>query len=527
MRQATRFALFAVTVLLLGLCAVAPQGPATAQTNDKQTDNDPPNIVYILTDDMSADLLPYLAEVTQLRSEGTTLPNYVYADTLCCPSRATILSGRFPHNTGVRTNVSTQHNGGLGSFLDDEPETFAVALDDAGYRTGLMGKYMNEYSPAGANASWWYDYPPLYVPPGWDEWHVAGAAGYNEMNYSMTRSVDGAASHEVFRNRYLTDVLATKAKAFIHRADDQPFFLEIAPFAPHSQIGDNPKPYFVPAPRDRVDSKTGYGGDCGPQACVDVRAPRGPDFDENTADKPDWVRRAPLRDGEKDTIDDRFVLRVQMMQAVNDLIATVRTALAEAGEADNTYLVFGSDNGYHLGQHRLLSGKGTPYEHDLRVPLIVAGPRVPAGATSTELVQNVDMFATFHAMAGITPRRNDGREFLSAIHGERGTGTRQAAYMEHSAFPTQPSDDPDADTQRRNAHPGSYQALRTADELYVEYADGTVEYYDLAADPHQLRNQVESLSHSRLAALHRRLAAFATCGRPQEVNCWSAATRWH
>ncbi len=199
---------------------------------------DRPNIVFVLTDDLSFDLLPYMPGVQQLAARGMSFEDYFVSDSLCCPSRASIFTGDYPHDTGVFDNVGP--DGGIRSFYanGDETHTFNIALQRAGYTTAMMGKYLNGYlekrqSPIGART----------VPPGWNDWDVAGN-GYPEFDYWLNQNGRlhwyGHAAQD-----YLTDVLAGKAVDFINQSAGRgrPFFLEVASFAPH-------RPY-VPAPRDR------------------------------------------------------------------------------------------------------------------------------------------------------------------------------------------------------------------------------------------------------------------------------------
>lgn len=544
LRRVATLGLGAALPALVMLSAVMiPSGAAASGAG--RADGDPgqrPNILYVLTDDMSADLLPYASEALRLAADGTTFDNFVYANSLCCPSRASILSGKYPHNTGVLTNSSQFRDGGLGDFLDDEDTTVAVRLKEAGYRTGLMGKYLNEYRPVGSAEAWWYDYPADHVPAGWDEWHGVGPGGYNHLSYDVTQSIDGRVQRQQssdFANPYLTDVLSDKAVAFLQRSvsdhPDQPFFLTVSTFAPHPLVGGG----FVPAPRDRADPATGFPGDCGPADCRTVRAPRTPAFDADTSDKPAWVRREPLTDDEIASIDEKFLLRVQMMQSLNDMVARLRAELTELGVADNTYVVFGSDNGFHLGQHRLHldGGKSTPYEYDSVVPLTVVGPGVAPGVRRQELLQNVDLFPTFLAMAGTQATGVDGHSALGLLKGASARSWRRdAAFVEFTSHagtttgaatsagfsdPDAP-EPPSAGTRSLNRNPPTYKALRTATETYVEYATGEVEYYDLEADPHQLRNGVADLPDARRAVLHEALARYTTCGTTTGVGCWAA-----
>ena len=546
--RTARITVVAVVTLMVSVIAAAaasgadPNEPAASESSTGTTQAEQPNIVYVLTDDMSADLLQYMAEVDKLKAEGTTMENFVYGDSLCCPSRATILTGKFPHNTGVLTNNAQdldgdgQADGGLKAFRRWENRTIATALQDAGYRTGMMGKYLNGYKPIGSSSA-----PDLYVPPGWDEWHVAGGGGYNQMRYTMTRKIDGNKIHEtqfedpVNSGPYLTDVLAYKAENFIKRSvnrhPDQPFFLKISPFAPHSKVGpapDDPYP-FVPAPRDRADPDAGFPGDCGQLDgeqvdCSEVRAPRGGAFDKAVENGPSWLRDEPLTQAEIDKIDQKYLLRVQMMQAVDDLIGRVRAKLDEFGVAENTYIVFGSDNGFHLGEHRLLVGKGTVFGHDSTVPLTVVGPDVRADQTRRQLVQNVDMYRTFLDMAGVQdPRPSNGRSILGLLGGG-GEWQRQAAFLEHTHKDGPVRGDPDAHVLQGNVRPATYTAIRTADEVYAKYHNGEEEYYDLTEDPNQLVNQAAELTDQRRALLDGWRKDLANCGQgPPTLACYDAS----
>ena len=201
--------------------AALPNAPAQLQSR--------PNIVFILTDDLSMNLVQFMPHVLEMQRHGATFANYFVTDSLCCPSRSSIFTGRYPHNTGVFRN--TGNDGGYLVFRDrgHEQATFATALSAAGYRTAMLGKYLNGYLPA--------IHPPA---PGWTTWAVAGN-GYPEFNYNLNQ--DGRILHYGDKpSDYLTDVLSARAVKFIKEADGSPFFIEIATFAPHA-------PY-TPAPRD-------------------------------------------------------------------------------------------------------------------------------------------------------------------------------------------------------------------------------------------------------------------------------------
>ncbi|WP_433332702.1 sulfatase family protein [Spirillospora sp. CA-294931] len=452
-----------------------------------------PNIVFILTDDLSWDLVRYMPRVTRMRERGVTFSNFFATNTLCCPSRATILSGRLPHNTQVLTNEPP--NGGWQRFNGNggERDTFATAMQASGYRTALMGKYLNGYDPTQVQAG-----TPAFVPPGWTEWYGT-SLGYQEYNYVLSEN-GRAVPYGSKPGDYMTDVLAGKAVDFVNRSTTgSPFLLKISTFAPHAP--------FTPAPRHANGFKN-------------VKAPRGPAFNEkDIRDKPRWLQAWPqIRKPGIKTIDEKYRGRVQMLQSVDELIGRVQQALAERGLDRETYIVFGSDNGFHMGQHRLVEGKGTAYDVDVRVPLIVTGPGVPAGRTVPELTANTDLRSTFEELGGLPPNpRVDGRSLVPFLRGAPVPNWRQSVLIEHAGPISNPSD-PDY-SGRGWGNPPSYMAVRTARELYMEYDAGEREYYDLTRDPAHLRNTQAQLPPDQRARLSGLLGALKTCAA---ANCRTA-----
>lgn len=433
-----------------------------------------PNIVLILTDDLSMNLLPYLPQVQDMQQHGTTFSNYFVTDSLCCPSRASLLTGKYPHNTKVYKNHPP--DGGYAVFhrRNEEADTFATDLTAAGYRTALMGKYLNGYQP-GTVAD------PGPVPPGWSEWAVGGNA-YSEYNYRLNENGKvrryGASARD-----YLTDVLARRGAAFIDHsvALKRPFLLELAAFAPHAP--------FTPAPRD---SRKFPG----------LKAPRSAAFNVVTTNAPAWLSgRKPLTSKSIATMDAAFRERAQAVQAIGSMITRIQAELVAQGVADDTYLVFTSDNGLHQGEHRLETGKMTAFDTDIHVPLVVTGPGVLSGRTVTELAENIDLRPTFAVLAGATiSPAIDGRDLSGLLRGTAQPDGRDAVLIEHHGPVTDPGD-PDRQPSR-SGNPPTYAALRGPDWLYVEYSTGEREYYDLATDPDELTNAVAALSPSRLEQLH-------------------------
>jgi N-acetylglucosamine-6-sulfatase len=216
-----------------------------------------------------------------------------------------------------------------------------------------------------------------------------------------------------------------------------------------------------------------------------------------------------------------FRKRAQSVLAVDKMIGDLQAAVAATGENKNTYFIFSSDNGYHMGEHRLMPGKMTAYDVDIHVPLIVTGPGVPAGRTVEEITENIDLYPTFMELTGATSATNiDGRSLVPLLRGQTATDWRTLVGIEHHGRQKEASaDDPDAPT-RRSGNPPTYEAIRTRSFLYVEYLDGTKEYHDLSRDPHEVRNTFSSLSSKQQAGLHAAVEAIRRCQGAQ--SCWAA-----
>lgn len=210
-------------------------------------------------------------------------------------------------------------------------------------------------------------------------------------------------------------------------------------------------------------------------------------------------------------MDRTYRARVRAVQAVDRMIGQLRSTLRQRGLSDNTYFVFSSDNGYHIGQHQLRAGKQTAFDTDIRVPLVVAGPGVPAGRRVEAMTSSIDLCPTFEAIGGLRPGPGvDGVSMLGLWHGDRPRRWQQAVLIEHHNSDGRRSSDPDYQANR-HGDPPSYEAVRTTRALYVEYTDGEREYYDLRRDPSELNNLAWKLPKARLAAIQRRLHALESC----------------
>jgi N-acetylglucosamine-6-sulfatase len=451
-----------------------------------------PNFVFVLTDDLSRNLVAYMPHVRGMQRRGTSFGRYVVTDSLCCPSRSSIFTGRYPHSTGVFTNKPP--DGGFEVFhQSEERDTFATSLQAQGYRTAMMGKYLNGYVPRRV-----VDGAPRFVPPGWSDWAVAGN-GYREFDYNLLVKTPQMPRPRIIRHGdrprdYLTDVISRRGRAFMSSAAraGRPFMLELATFAPHA-------PY-TPAPRDA-------------KRFPNLKAPRTPPFNRPQLEgRPAWLSTQPLTAAQIQRIDRDFRKRAQSVQAVDRMIGDIQAQLRKLGVADNTYIVFTSDNGYHMGQRRLLEGKQTAWDHDIHVPLVVTGPGVPAGRTVAQLAANVDLRPTFQQLGGAPIAPNvEGRSLAAFLRGDGVTSWRNVALIEHHGPNTAPTD-PDRATARQG-NPPSYTALRFPDALWVQYDDPRYapEYYDLKRDPYERRNIAAKLTQARRDQLSGLVAKLRAC----------------
>jgi len=443
-----------------------------------------PNIVFILTDDLDRDLYFDASQFPKFNSllvdKGTTFSNAFVTDSLCCPSRSSILRGQHVHNHDVRSNRPPL--GGFEKFHGngDEKSTIATWLHDSGYRTGLLGKYLNGY-PNSAEQT--------FVPPGWDVWAspIGGNGGYAEYNYRLNEN-GTIVRHGAAPQDHLVDVLSQKSGEFIQQSGDKPFFLYVAPFVPHAPA--------TPTPR-HADAFPG------------VQAPRTASFNQaDLSAEPQWLRNRPLLgEQQQASIDELYRKRLQSMLDVDDLVEHVVDSLQKAGQLDNTYIVFTSDNGFHLGQHRLPQGKITAFDEDIRVPLVVRGPDVPAGKRVDEFAANIDFAPTFAKLGGAkAPSFVDGRSLEPTLHGKSaGKSARNAVLVE------QFTGGGNQRAGRRGGAPPTYAAVRTDRYTYVEYVTGERQLYDLRDDPDELHNIVGTADPKLVQELAKQLGALRTC----------------
>lgn len=429
-----------------------------------------PNIVVIMADDLDERSLDIMVErglmpkfKRDIMDKGVAFSESFSTYPLCCPSRSSFLTGQYPHNHGVWTNELP--DGGASKLVDSS--TIATWLQDSGYYTGLIGKYLNMYG---------IDTAETYIPPGWDDWQATvGNSTYLMYSYFINDNGD-LVSYGDKASDYQTDVLAARSAAFISEresSDSTPFFLYINPLAPHVEdstpqctLNYGSLKSTLPPPR--------YIG-----TTSNIDFPQPPSFNEaDVSDKPPKLRFPPLNSTHIGCLDDLFHARLETMRAVDDLIGQVVSALKTNGELWKTVIVVTSDNGFMLGEHRL-HGKTRAYEESIRVPLYMRIPQV-APQTIGRLVTNNDLAPTFLELANaVADIEIDGRSLVPLIENPS-IGWRNGFLIETP----------------------KYSAIRTDDYVYVHHYSGADEIYDLKNDPYQLNNvKGKSLWKSKIPAL--------------------------
>jgi arylsulfatase A-like enzyme len=450
-------------------------GPAGGTPSAGATPAGKPNIVLILTDDQRWDELGHMPTVdTQLVGKGTTFENGFVVDPLCCPSRTTILTGKYSHSTGIYRNKPP--HGGFPSFEPEEDSTIATWLHADGYRTALIGKYLNHYTPQNAT----------HVPPGWDDWKAETLTGSGESGvgyYDYSISDNGTLVHFGHKaSDYSTTVFGRYATQFIDGAPaSQPLFLYFATRAPHVPS--------TPAPRYK-------------HACGDVQPLRPPSYNEaDVSDKPHYVQLLPPMTPEIQQDEDALHVRhCQTLLSVDDVVHDIIESLRDTGRLSNTLIVFASDNGLQLGEHRFVASKKVPYEESIRVPIVIRYDPVTHGAARTDdhLVLNLDFAQTFAGAAGVAAPGAEGRSLLPLLSGAP-VPWRKDFLVEHWEPPSTPGWVP------------AYCAVRSTQYLYAEYETHEEELYDLATDPYELQNvagqpayaAVQQQLHARMVRLCR------------------------
>jgi len=460
------------TLLSLVLTVLAVVLTPLGAERDASAAQQRPNIIFVFTDDQDPRSLGVMPNVKRfLMGQGKTFPNATFAQPLCCPSRASMLRGQYPHNTGVLDNGGP--DGGHGTFksLGRDRSTYATWLKAARYRTGYFGKYMNGYDNE------------TYVPPGWNRWVAADHA-------PATMRISDNGRLVRLKGRYETFDLAMKdySLQFLKNnvESNRPLFMAVSFSAPHTE--------FETAKYERR-----YAG-----RFSGARWPRTPNFNEqDRSDKPLWVRNlAGITPAQQKEIDQKYRARLRSLLTVDDAVGSYVRALWRAGELRNTYVFYFTDNGWHMGNHALPpKGKNTPYTEDVEFPLIVRGPQVAPNTVDDRLVSNIDLAPTFADIANTSPASSvDGRSVVPLMKGQD-VPWRDALLVEGKSGQPWPQGWP------------AYKVVRTGSYAYHYYPETEEEeLYDLAADPYQLQSLHDDPAYADVkATLRARLETLKDC----------------
>jgi N-acetylglucosamine-6-sulfatase len=556
--RAHRCARLAVAAGLLALlCALAATGPsgsaaaaATAQ---------PPSFVVIQTDDQTLDGLyasfgePKLQAMPNtlnlIAKRGETFNNYYVSYPLCCPSRVSLLTGRYAHNNGVKGNI--QPNGGYFGFSFRAAYTHNLAtwLQSTGYRTIHVGKFLNGYGDEPYSNG-------TEVPPGWNAWHTVLKADTNHYYYGYTLNNNGTiegpygdsgswdtreygvrddigcpfAPLNGLPCYYETDTLTNFATQELRETSpEQPFYMQLDYTAPHGDFRHPAGP--EPAPRE-YDWFKG----------APLPHNRGQGFGEgNVSDKPRFIREAPYL-----SLSDIHTYRVywnkqlEAERAIDDGVKQLIDTLGSQHRLRNTYVIFTSDNGFFFGEHRLIGGKFLAYEPSTHLPFLIRGPHIRAGTETNELVGNIDIAPTILELAGAEADKSiDGRSMVPFFEDpelrtlrpylfESFVETSDVADEGAIAEPSDQSSAPAARKRRRTsaehelsrggasasllAPPKDYEGIRLGPYKYIAWPDGEKELYDLEKDPYELNNIVRVPNYFPIRNyLHRELRDLEDC----------------
>lgn len=500
------------------------------------------NILFVLTDDQDM-VLGGLTPMKKLKKlvtdKGTIFPNAFVTTPICCPSRSSILTGKYIHNHGAHNNSAIGNCAGADWLANNEKKTMATSLKALGYRTMFAGKYLNQYGTK--------DSPSLisHVPPGWDSW--LGLKGNSQYyNYGVSDNGIYVQHGSDYATDYFTDVIANRSYAFLANTSrefpDQPWFMYLATPASH-------------------------GPDtCAPQYCgitfSNATAPRNPNFNHWSGDKHWLMRFAPPLTQEKEAATDALLRkRWQTLLSVDDMVEQLITRVTALGQMDRTFVIFFADNGYHLGQFCFGADKRQPYEADIRVPFIAMGPGIRAGAIEESIALNIDLMPTFVELAGgVADPDVDGMSLAPLLlHGAATGSNRQAFLVDYygEGAPANPGNATwapgiygtgDCVLGKRggtipleacgDASNNTYHCVRllvtpqtptTSTRMYCEFVDDEhyVELYEMKHDPWQLTNLAYSNDTSDKAVakymsswLHR----LRSCAGPSCRNASFAAT---
>jgi N-acetylglucosamine-6-sulfatase len=514
--------------LLALLCAVAIGGPQQASAAAPAPK---PSFVLIQTDDQTLDGIDGAMSSTLelIAGRGMTFTNYYVPYPLCCPSRVSLLTGRYAHNHNVRGNI--QPDGGYTGFASQPAwsHNLATWLEAAGYRTIHIGKFLNGYGDAP------YD-DGTTVPPGWDAWHTVVESDTMHYYYGYRLNVDGqiegpfgdSGSWETreYGARddvgcafptittppcyYITDYLTNAATAEILATPRvRPFYLQVDYTSPH---GDYRRPA-GPEPAARHSNL--FAG-------AQLPHDRQEGLDEgNVGDKPRFIREAPqLTADDQRNYEVYYQKQLEALRSVDEGVQRIIETLGWAGRLRNTYVIFTSDNGFFFGEHRLLGGKFLAYEPATHLPFMIRGPGVRPASASSELVANIDIAPTVLELAGAGAHSSiDGRSLVPYLRDPDRRSRRPILF--ESFVETSDVEPQEATVSRKRggdatasllAPPKDYTGIRLGDYKYIAWPTGENELYDLSRDPYELHSLHKDPNLTPIRSfLHRQMLRLRHC----------------
>ena len=432
----------------------------------------PPNVVLLLTDDQDLMLggntpMPYTRE---LMDGGARLNNFFVNTPVCCPSRTTLLTGKYPHNWHT-TQGGCMHMNVTNPVF--ERNTIGVFMQDLGYVTGMFGKFLN---PNGMRS-----YCNISDPQPLPGFHDFLAMCNDNRYYKNLFTLNGQIiSTGTDPEDYLTSVIGNQTMAFLKGVlnDTKPFFAYIAPHAPH--VPATPAPWYA----------SEFSG---------LKAPRTPNYNFSAHDHHYVIRSQDgLTATVEQEVDELFENRWRTLLSVDDITRELVPFLEEHGQLDNTYIIHTSDHGFQLGQFRLPSCKLQPYEHDIRVPFSIRGPGIPAGYNFEFLAGMVDLAPTLLSLSGgSTPQTMDGKSFSDLLLQKSETGQLREKHMiEYWTLGDVVRYDHYIDMVN-NTYIGVRLLNSTHNYMYAEFYDGNIEQFDtpleyelfdISKDPYQMVN---------------------------------------
>ena len=477
MRRRQVLVVAALLALAAGLTVGAREHGGSAQAAPAQR----PNVLVLETDDQTLAEMQVLPNVKRLiGDQGVTFDNNFDSFSLCCPSRASFLTGQYSHNNGVRGNAPPQ--GGYQAL--DKSNTLSVWLQRGGYYTVHLGKFLNGYGRQN----------PTEIPAGWSEWHGAvDPTTYRYYNYTLN---EGGTLHTFCATPqpscYQTDVYRDKANEIIRRRATQgPFFLWVAFLGDHSgapREPDDPPQLATPVPAPRHHD-----------LLKGTPMPMPPSFNEaDVSDKPQVIKRRALFNARRiAAIQENWRQRRETLMSVDEAITSIVETLRQTGELDNTLILFTSDNGFFHGEHRVANGKVLWYEPSIHLPLMMrwtGNQTLPRGVHRSQLTMNVDDAETILDAAGVRAGRTEDGVSLLPFWRDRVKENGRDLLIDNS---------PGA---------GHFDGIRTLHYKYAEYANGDRELYDLRKDPNELQSEHANPAYDALkASLGARLHNLVAC----------------